>query len=174
MDALKRSIIGYRVSADRGVAHCIFAMRMAFNGLKNLPEKFRFIADGYAAYPLAAQQFALNKDNPLFFDVTQVIGLTNSDTVSKEFRHFKQIVECLNRSFKASYRPSCGYDNFNGANFDLVLWVAYYYFLRPHYSFGRWQTLNHVHLLSTADNMPAKWQFLLLLGQNLISVLNPA
>jgi len=174
IDALKRSIIGYRVSADRGVAHCILAMRMAFNGLTKLPEKFKFIADGYAAYPLAAQQFALNADNPLHFDITQVIGLSNNDPVSKQFRPFKQIVERLNRTFKASYRQSCGYDNFDGANFDLSLWVAYYNFLRPHYSFGRWQTLNHVHLLSTADNMPAKWQFLLLLGQNLIASLNSA
>jgi len=29
IDAVKRSVIGYRVSADRGVAHCILAMRMA-------------------------------------------------------------------------------------------------------------------------------------------------
>ena len=32
-------------------------MRMAFRSLKKLPENFRFIADGYSAYPLAAQQF---------------------------------------------------------------------------------------------------------------------
>jgi hypothetical protein len=34
-------------------------MRMAFKHLKELPEKFKFIADGYSAYPLAAQQFLL-------------------------------------------------------------------------------------------------------------------
>jgi len=172
IDSVKRSIIGYRVSADRGVAHAILAMRMAFNGLTKLPENFKFVADGYAAYPLAAQQFALIQDNPLHFHITQVIGLSNNDPVSKQFRPFKQIVERLNRTFKASYRQSCGYDNFDGANFDLALWVAYYNFLRPHYSFGRWQTLNHVHLLSNADNMPAKWQFLLFLGQNLIVSMN--
>ena len=57
MDAAKRSIIGYQVSDNRGVGPCILAMRMAFRHLKKLPENFHFIADGYSAYPLAAQQF---------------------------------------------------------------------------------------------------------------------
>lgn len=35
MDAAKRSIIGYRISDNRGVGPCIFAMRMAFRHLKN-------------------------------------------------------------------------------------------------------------------------------------------
>ena len=38
----------------------------------------------YSAYPLASQQCKLQKD--WFFDVTQVIGLTNDDTESTEFR----------------------------------------------------------------------------------------
>ncbi|MBN4069995.1 transposase, partial [bacterium AH-315-G05] len=55
---------------------CILAMRMAFRGIKKLDASFKFISDGYSAYPLASQQFALKEDNPLSFDVTQVIGLT--------------------------------------------------------------------------------------------------
>lgn len=38
MDAVKRSIIGYRISSERDVGACILAMRMAFNKLKKLPE----------------------------------------------------------------------------------------------------------------------------------------
>ena len=57
MDAASRSIIGYQVSDNRGVGPCILAMRMAFKHLKELPQHFKFIADGYSAYPLAAQQF---------------------------------------------------------------------------------------------------------------------
>ena len=79
MDAVFRSIIGYRVSDNRGVGPCILAMRMAFKNIVKLPKTFKFIADGQPAYPLAAQQFALNKDNSLNFDITQVIGLTNDD-----------------------------------------------------------------------------------------------
>jgi transposase-like protein len=62
MDAVSRSILGYQVSDNRGVGPCILAMRMAFRGFKDkLPENFRFIADGYSAYLLAAQQFFIKK-----------------------------------------------------------------------------------------------------------------
>ncbi len=121
----------------------------------------------YSAYPLAAQQFEPRQDNPLFFNITPVIGLTNNDAVSKEFRPFKQLVERLNRTFKASYRPTCGYDNLDGANYSVSLWVAYYNFLRPH-MFNGGRVLNRVPDLIAADNMPAKWQVLLKLGQNTI------
>lgn len=79
IDAISHSIIGYQVSYNRGVDSYILAMRMAFKTLKELPKKFSFIADGYSAYPLVAQQFALLEENPLKFDITQVIGLTNDD-----------------------------------------------------------------------------------------------
>ena len=57
---MKRSIIIYQVSDNRGVGPCILAMRMAFRNLKELPKNFKFIADGYSAYLLAAQQFFTN------------------------------------------------------------------------------------------------------------------
>ncbi len=163
IDAISRSIIGYQVSDNRSVGPCILALRMAFSALKSLPDKFKFIADGYSAYPLAAQQFAL-KDDPLLFDITQVIGLTNDDAVSKEFRPFKQIVERLNRTFKETYLCTCGYDNFDGANYSVSLWVTYYNFLRNHSSKG-YKVLNHIDMVNNAENMPAKWQILILLGQ---------
>jgi transposase-like protein len=96
MDAASRSIIGYQVSDNRGVGPCILAMRMAFRHLKKLPQHFKFIADGYSAYPLAAQQFFHEFGDTFRFDVTQVIGLTNDDEVSKEFRPYKQMIERLN------------------------------------------------------------------------------
>ncbi|WP_330577879.1 integrase core domain-containing protein [Alkaliphilus pronyensis] len=77
------------------------------------------------------------------------------------------MVERLNRTFKATYRCSCGYDNFEGANYAVSLWVAYYNFLRPHQS-KSYRVLNHVEMLSNADNMPGKWQLLLFLGQQTI------
>ena len=166
MDAASRSILGYQVSDNRGVGPCILAMRMAFRHFKQLPEKFRFIADGYSAYPLAAQQFFHEFGDKFKFDITQVIGLTNDDEVSREFRPFKQMIERLNRTFKASYRISCGYDNYEGANYNVALWVAYYNFLRPHQHNG-YKPPNHVELLDGA-NMPGKWQLLIYLGQQQI------
>ena len=167
MDAAKRSILGYQVSDNRGVGPCILAMRMAFRHFKELPEKFRFIADGYSAYPLAAQQFLREFGEKFKFEITQVIGLTNDDEVSTQFRPYKQMIERLNRTYKASYRHTNGFDNINGANYDLALWVAYYNFLRPHKHAG-YKVLNEVDLLKGADNMPGKWQLLIYLGQQTI------
>ena len=170
MNAATRSIIGYQISDNRGVGPCILAMRMAFKGLTELPKKFKFIADGYSAYPLAAMEFARKFKDNFKFDITQVIGLTNDDAVSTEFRPFKQMIERLNRTYKASYRPTNGFDNYDGANYDLALWVAYYNFLRPH-KHNKYNVLNKVDTLDNADNMPAKWQILIYLGQQTIKQL---
>ena len=167
MDAASRSIIGYQVSDNRSVGPCILAMRMAFRHLSKLPENFKFIADGYSAYPLAAMEFAKKFKDSFQFSVTQVIGLTNDDEVSREFRPYKQMTERLNRTYKASYRPTNGFDNYDGSNYDLALWVVYYNFLRPHMR-NKYQVLNKVDLLSGADNMPGKWQLLIFLGQQTI------
>ena len=167
MDATKRSIIGYRLSADRDVGACIMAMRMAFRHFKKLPDNFRFIADGYSAYVLAAQQFFREFGNDFKFEITQVIGLTNDDAVSTKYRRFKQLIERLNRTYKASYRPTNGFDNLDGANYDLALWVAYYNFLRPH-KHNNYRVLNDVEFLHGADSMPGKWQLLIFLGQQTI------
>ena len=170
MNAVTRSIIGYQISDNRGVGPCILAMRMAFKGMSKLPEKFKFIADGYSAYPLAAMEFARKFKDDFKFNITQVIGLTNDDAVSTEFRPFKQMIERLNRTYKASYRPTNGFDNYDGANYDLALWVAYYNFLRPH-EHNKYKVLNKVEALDNADNMPAKWQLLIYLGQQTIKKL---
>ncbi|MCQ2511749.1 MAG: DDE-type integrase/transposase/recombinase, partial [Lachnospiraceae bacterium] len=167
MDAVSRSILGYQISDNRGVGPCILSMRMAFRHFKELPKNFRFIADGYSAYPLAAQQFFHEFGEKFKFEITQVIGLTNDDEVSKEFRPYKQMIERLNRTYKQSYRPTNGFDNIDGANYDLALWVAYYNFLRPH-KHNKYQVLNKVETLENADNMPGKWQLLIFLGQQTI------
>ena len=167
MDAASRSILGYRVSDERTVGPCILTMRMAFRHFKELPKNFKFIADGYSAYPLAAMEFARKLKENFSFNITQVIGLTNDDAISKKYRPYKQMIERFNRTYKASYRPTNGFDNYDGANYDLALWVAYYNFLRPH-QHNHYKVLNKVDLLENADNMPAKWQLLIFLGQQTI------
>ena len=108
---------------------------MAFKHLKQIPKDFKFIADGYSAYPLAAQQSYRESKRRMKFDITQVIGLTNDDAVSTKYRPLKQMIERLNRTYKQSYRPTNGFDNIDGANYDLALRVTYYNFLRPHKEF---------------------------------------
>ena len=167
MNAATRVIIGYQVSDNRGVGPCIMAMRMAFQHLKELPKNFKFIADGYSAYPLAAQQFFVKYKEKFKFKITQVIGLTNDDEVSKEFRPYKQMIERLNRTYKASYRPTNGFDNYDGANYDLSLWVAYYNFLRPH-KINHFKPLVDDDIIKNGENMPGKWQLMIFLGQQTI------
>ena len=87
--------------------------------------------------------------------------------VSTEFRPYKQMVERLNRTFKSSYRMTCGYDGFEGSDYSVALWVAYYNFLRPHKN-NSFRPLNHLNELDGAENMPAKWQILIRLGQETI------
>ena len=165
MDAIKKSILGYRCSSSRDTTPCILAMYMAFDKFKKFPGKaLKFVADGYTAYKLAQQQFALHG---MHFDVTQVIGLTNEDEVSTEYRWLKQIIERLNRTFKSSYKITNGYGSDDGASTHLVLFVAYYNFLRPH-SYTYWKPLNEVPELEKSELMPAKWQLLIELSQQLI------
>ena len=107
------------------------------------------------------------QENDFKFNITQVIGLTNDDEVSKEFRPYKQMIERLNRTYKASYRPTNGFDNIDGANYELALWVTYYNFLRPH-KHNNYKVLNDIEMLHGANNMPGKWQLLIFLGQQTI------
>ena len=60
-----------------------------------------------------------------------------------------------------------GYGSDDGANTHLCLFVAYYNFLRPH-SYTYWKPLNEVPELEKAELMPAKWQILIELSQQLI------
>jgi len=167
MDAASRSILGYLAADNRSVGPCIQVMQKAFRGLEKLPKNFKFITDGYSAYPLAALHFFEKLGEDFLFDITQVIGLTNDDAVSAEFRPYKQMIERLNRSYKLTYRVNCGYGTFDGANYNVSLWVAYYNFLRTHQAKGN-KVLNQVELLEGAENMPGKWQLLIFLGQQTI------
>jgi hypothetical protein len=112
---------------------------------------------------LLLNSFSLKKVN--FFDITQVIRLTNDDEVSTKNRAGKQIIERLNRTFKSSYRIAAGYENIDGADLAVTLWTAYYNFFRLHRLYHSKRPFNLIDELSNASNMPAKWQLPILLGQ---------
>jgi transposase-like protein len=162
MDVIKKSIVGYAVSSERALTPCMLAMRRAFSKYKEFPGMaLKFIADGYPIYKLAQLQFALND---MAFPLTQVIGLSNDDPVSKEYRWVKQIIERLNRTFKFSYRVTCGYGSPDGADSHVAVFVAFYNFLRPH-PYNYWKPINQLPELEKCPNMPAKWQKLIELSQ---------
>ncbi len=137
----------------RDIGPCVLAMRMAFEKFKIFPGKaLEFAADGYTTYKLAQQLFA---EKGMDFNLIQVIGLTNDDPVSTEYRWLKQIIERLNRTFKFSYQVTNGYGSREGSNAHVALFVAYYNFLRPH-PYTYWQPLNSISELESLPNMPAK------------------
>jgi transposase-like protein/rubredoxin len=163
-DAVKKIILSYRVQRYRDYQSAVLAINDVLAKLRQIPEKLNLITDGNPIYLLAQQFFAGYGIN---FDVSQVIGLTNQDDVSKEFRPLKQIIERLNRTFKGNYKPTAGYSSDSGAISNVTLFVAYFNFLRPHSSLdGNVPAL--IPELDKLPNMPAKWLKLISLSENFI------
>lgn len=172
LDACRKSILGYTVSSTRDLMPCMKVLRMAFDKLKGFPnDALKFISDGYSVYNLALNEFI---KAGLPFNLIQVIGLTNEDPISKEYRPFKQIIERFNRTYKASYRITCGFKSDDGSDVHLALYVAFYNFLRPHPQSHHFP-LNRIQALDQAPNMPAKWQVLIKMSQeHLVNQNQPA
>lgn len=105
-DSLKKIILSYHVSPNRDTLSAIKALDDVLSKLKTIPHDLSFVVDGNPIYLLAQHFFAQHKIN---FEVKQVIGLTNDDPVSEEYRPLKQIIERLNRTFKGNCRPTTGF-----------------------------------------------------------------
>ena len=160
-DAAKKIILSYRVRKNRDYQSAILAVNDVLVKLKEIPEKLNLITDGNPIYLLAQQWFA---QHGIHFDVTQVVGLTNNDEVSAEYRPLKQIIERLNRTFKGNYKPTTGYGADFGAISSVTLFVAYFNFLRPHSGIdGKIPAV--IPELEKLPNMPAKWLKLIALSE---------
>ncbi|WP_456277313.1 DDE-type integrase/transposase/recombinase [Bacillus sp. AK128] len=163
-DAVKKIILSYPVSANRDTTSAIRAIDEVLLKMKDIPENLTFVVDGNPIYLLAQHFFA---QHGISFDVTQVIGLTNEDEVSKEFRPLKQIIERLNRTFKSNYRSTHGFGSEHGSVSYVTLFVAYFNFLRPHASLEGKVPVVNPELLGL-PNMPARWTKLIELAQHWI------
>jgi transposase-like protein len=129
-----RSILAYHFSDTRGTHDALITLSET---LRTVPENtiIELVADGNPAYDSATHainQPALFEHKPLPLKRRTVIGLTNEDEESSEYRQFKQIIERLNRTYKFHTRSRCGFKNFDGAVALTVLFVTHYNFLRPH------------------------------------------
>jgi transposase-like protein len=161
-DATKKIITSYRVRQNRDYQSAVLAINDVLGKLKQIPENLNLITDGNPIYLLAQQFFAQYGIN---FDITQVIGLSNDDPVSEEFRPLKQIIERLNRTFKGNYKPTTGYGADFGAISSVTLFVAYFNFLRPHTALdGNIPAV--IPELQDLPNMPAKWLRLIKLSED--------
>ena len=160
-DAIKKIITSYRVQRERDYKSAVLAINDVLVKLKEIPENLNLITDGNPIYLLAQHWFA---QHGIKFDVTQVIGLTNDDPVSAEFRPLKQIIERLNRTFKGNYKPTTGFSAEMGAISSVTLFVAYFNFLRPHSGIDK-KIPAVIPELEVLPHMPAKWCELIRLGE---------
>ena len=129
-----RAIHAYHLSDTRGTHDALITLSET---LRTVPENIttEFIGDGNPAYDSAVHAInhpALLQHATLPLKRRTVIGLTNKDEESTEYRQFKQIVERLNRTYKFHTRARCGFKDFNGAVALTVLFVTHYNFLRGH------------------------------------------
>jgi len=153
MDVIKKIITSYSVFPNRDGVSAIKAIYSTLSKFKTLPENLSLVFDGNPIYVLAQHFFA---QYGIHFDIKQVIGLTNNDEVSEEYRWLKQVIERLNRTFRGVYRGKNGFNSFDGANEFLILFAAFFNFLRRHQSLG-YNVPVPIPQIMEMPNMPAKW-----------------
>jgi len=129
-------------------------MEAARDGPEN--KTLTFVTDGNPSYQAGAHFMNMNDLGLPNIELKKVIGLTNQDEVSEEFRPYKQIIERLNRTYKAHVRPSAGYNTWNGAMAMMVLFVTHYNFLRPHMAL-QYQTPVQIPELEKIPTLQDKW-----------------
>ena len=159
-DTVKKIVTSYRVYQNRDSLSSIKSAYSTLVKYDTLPESLKVITDGNPIYNVAIQYWC---QNGLPFDLYQVIGLTNKDETSKEYRSHKQIIERFNRTLKHYYRPKGGFTSLDNANSYMVLFATYNNFLRPN-SALEWKTPVELDELNDISNMPNKWIELLKLG----------
>ena len=135
-DAIKKIVTSYRVYEKRDSLSSIKAAYSTLVKYDTLPESLKVISDGNPIYNVAVQYWC---QNGLPFKLYQVIGLTNKDETSKEYRSQKQIIERFNRTLKYYYRPKGGFTSLDNANSYMVLFATYNNFLRPNSALD-WKT----------------------------------
>lgn len=152
-DAIKKIVTSYRVFEKRDALSSIKAAYSTLSKYDTLPESLKVISDGNPIYNVAVQYWC---QNGLPFQLFQVIGLTNQDETSKEYRSQKQIIERFNRTLKHYYLPKGGFTSIDNANNYMVLFATYNNFLRANKALD-WKTPVELPELEGIDNMPNKW-----------------
>ena len=152
-DAIKKIVTSYRVFEKRDTLSSLKAAYSTLSKYNELPKTLKVISDGNPIYNVAVQYWC---QNGLPFELYQVIGLTNQDETSKEYRSKKQIIERFNRTLKYYYRPKGGFTSIDNANNYMVLFATYNNFLRSNKAL-EWKTPVEFSELNDISNMPNKW-----------------
>jgi transposase-like protein len=165
ISAVNRKITAYHIADDRSTLPATIAMLEALRTAKD-QQCISFVTDGNPAYPAGIHfiNANFNPDHPIQHH--KVIGLQNLDEESEFYRHYKQISERLNRTYKFHIRPANGFCNKNGAISLTTLFVTHYNFLRPHISL-LYQVPIPLKELDFVSTIQGKWGRLLDLAMSI-------
>jgi transposase-like protein/DNA-directed RNA polymerase subunit RPC12/RpoP len=152
-DPVTKVVTSYQIFSSRDTKSAVISMWNVIRKFSPCPDDLTFITDGNPIYNASQLFFELCGFN---FDLHQVIGVKNHDEVSKKYRPFKQTEERLNRTFKQNYYPTNGYGSLEQANSYMVLYVAFFNFLRRHSSLNYHPPVR-LDQFSESDLMPDKW-----------------
>ncbi len=152
-DPVTKIILSYMIYANRDTRNACESIANCLAKFETLPDDLLFVTDGNPIYNAAQMFFALNNIN---FILKQVIGVKNKDEMSTEYRPFKQIEERLNRTFKQNYYGTNGYHSLDTANEYMVLYVAFFNFLRRHSALDH-KTPVDDDLFDKHSLMPDRW-----------------
>ena len=152
-DPVKKIITSYNIFPNRDTKNAVISMWNVIRKFPSIPDDLTFITDGNPIYNAAQLFFEMNG---IKFDLHQVIGVKNNDEISRKYRPFKQTEERLNRTFKENYYPTNGYGSLEQANSYMVLYVAFFNFLRRHSSLD-YKPPVKLDIFCESDLMPDKW-----------------
>jgi transposase-like protein len=131
ISALNRKITAYHVAHSRNTLPATSALKEAIRTAKS-KQHIAISTDANPAYPAAIHFLNAKRETANYIQHHKVIGLQNLDLESEQYRHFKQLIERLNRTYKFHIRNTNGFKHYNGAVTLTTLFATHYNFLRPH------------------------------------------
>jgi len=165
ISAVNHKITAYHIADDRGTLPATTAMIEALRTAKK-KQNLSVVTDGNPAYPAGIHFINAHLLHDPAIEHHKVIGLQNLDDESELYRHYKQISERLNRTYKFHIRPANGFNSKNGAIALTTLFVTHYNFLRPHTTL-HYRVPIHLKQLDFAPTIQARWGCLLDLAMSI-------
>lgn len=148
-------ITAYHIAHSRETLPATVAMIEAIRTAEP-KQKIVFYTDGNPSYGAGLHFINAQRNPQNLIEHHQIIGLQNLDEESEMYRHFKQIIERLNRTYKYHTRQANGFKSNNGAIAYTTLFVTHYNFLRPNMAL-KYKVPIPLPELQMVDTIQQKW-----------------
>lgn len=148
-------ITAYHLDHSRETLPATVAMTEAVRTAKP-GQKITLYTDGNPSYIAGLHFINAQRKPENAIEHHKIIGLQNLDEESELYRHFKQIIERLNRTYRYHTRQANGFKSKNGAISYTTLFVTHYNFLRPHMALG-YKVPIPLTELQAFDTIQQKW-----------------